>query len=73
MLVADAGLGTINLVRLSVGALTGVRGVVVFLNRFDRDVDLHRRNLDWLRTREGLEVETDPEALALRLETLISR
>ena len=51
----------------------GPRGLVVFLNRFDRAVDLHRRNLDWLRTREGLEVETDPEALALRLEALISR
>ena len=73
VLVADAGLGTINLVRLSVGALAGLRGLVVFLNRFDRAVDLHRRNLDWLRTREGLEVETDPEALALRLEALISR
>ena len=73
VLVADAGLGTINLVRLSVGALTGLRRVVVFLNRFDRAVDLHRRNLEWLRTREGLEIETDPEALALQLETLISR
>jgi len=73
VLVADAGLGTINLVRLSVGALPGPRGLVVFLNRFDRAVDLHRRNLDWLRTREGLEVETDPEALSLRLEALISR
>ena len=38
--------------------------VVVYLNRFDRADDLHRRNLDWLRTREGLEVVTDPEALA---------
>ena len=64
VLVADAGLGTINLVRLSVGALAGVRGVVVYLNRFDGDDELHRRNRDWLRTREGLEVVTDPEALA---------
>ena len=73
VLVADAGLGTINLVRLSVGALAGFRGVVVFLNRYDGDDELHRRNLEWLRTREGLEVVTDPEALALRLENLISR
>ena len=53
MLVADAGLGTINSVRLSVGALAGPRGLVVFLNRFDAADDLHRRNRDWLRTREA--------------------
>ena len=40
ILVADAGLGTINLVRLSVGALAGHR-VVVYLNRFDGDDELH--------------------------------
>ena len=64
MLVADAGLGTINLVRLCVDALAAHRGVVVYLNRFDAADDLHRRNRDWLATREGLEVVTDPEALA---------
>ena len=41
VLVADAGLGTINLVRLSVDALAADR-VVVYLNRFDGDDDLHR-------------------------------
>ena len=35
-----------------------------YLNRFDPGDDLHRRNRDWLVTREGLEVVTDPEALA---------
>ena len=40
------------------------RRLVVVLNRFDPSIDVHRRNLAWLRTREGLEVVTDPEALA---------
>jgi dethiobiotin synthetase len=62
LLVADAELGTINLVRLSAGALAGQR-VVVYLNRFDRGNELHARNRDWLVTREGLEVVTHPEAL----------
>jgi dethiobiotin synthetase len=63
VLVADAGLGTINAVRLSVAALAPHR-VVVALNRFDLGDDLHVRNRDWLVRREGLEVVTDPEALA---------
>jgi len=62
VLVADAGLGTINAVHLSVDALLGHR-VVVFLNRFDSRHDLHTRNRDWLVTRAGLEVVTDPETL----------
>ena len=62
VLVADAGLGTINAVHLSIDALAGHR-VVVFLNRFDPGNDLHVRNRDWLTTRAGLEIVTDPEAL----------
>ncbi len=62
ILVADAELGTINLVRLSTAALASDR-VVVYLNRFDRDTELHERNRDWLATREGFEVVTDLEAL----------
>jgi dethiobiotin synthetase len=59
VLVADAGLGTLNAVRLSVGALTDVRchgqascTPFVVLNRFDASSDLHRRNLAWLRDRD---------------------
>jgi dethiobiotin synthetase len=63
VLVADAGLGTISAVRLAVDALARHR-VVVHLNRFDAANDLQRRNREWLVTREGLEVVTDPEALA---------
>ncbi len=65
VLVADAGLGTINVVRLCIAALE--RPPIVYLNRFDVDNDLHQRNAEWLRTRDGLEVVTDPEALAQRL------
>jgi dethiobiotin synthetase len=63
VLVADAGLGTINAVRLCAAALAAFT-VVVALNRYDDANDLHRRNAEWLRTREGLEIVTDPEALA---------
>jgi len=44
LLVADAGLGTINSVRLTLGVLTPW-DVVVFLNRFDAGDPLHRANL----------------------------
>ena len=47
ILVADAGLGTINAVRLSLAALAGCP-VVVHLNRFAASDDLHRRNRGWL-------------------------
>jgi dethiobiotin synthetase len=63
VLVADAELGTINLVRLSTEVLRAHR-VVVYLNRYESERELHARNRDWLVTREGLEVVTDPEALA---------
>lgn len=66
VLVADAGLGTVNSVRLGVDVFARWP-VVVFLNRFDPDDDLHRRNLDWLRTRERLEVVVDLEALSNRV------
>ena len=61
VLVADAGLGTINAVRLTLDALGSLapRAVVV-LNRFDAGSDLHRRNLDWLRGRDGRRVLTIP-------------
>ena len=65
LLVADAGLGTINAVRLAVDALQrAALPSVVVLNRYDRDDRLHRDNVDWLRARDGVEVETaDPPGL----------
>jgi dethiobiotin synthetase len=62
VLVADAGLGTINGVRLSLAALAGWP-VTVVLNRFDPGDDLHRRNLEWLAGRDGHPVVTDPDHL----------
>jgi dethiobiotin synthetase len=59
LVVADAGLGTINSIRLSVDALAGERGakpevpVAVVLNRFDGDHEIHRRNRTWLESRDG--------------------
>jgi dethiobiotin synthetase len=65
LLVADAGLGTINAVRLSVGALTAratvdATSVVTVLNRFDEADDLHRRNRAWLTGQDGLTVVVLP-------------
>jgi dethiobiotin synthetase len=58
LLVADAGLGTINAVRLTAGALArdGLAGqdVIVVLNRFDEGDDLHRRNRNWLQVQDEL-------------------
>ena len=56
LLVADAGLGTINGVRLSLAALGDGVPVHVHLNRFDPDEDLHRRNRAWLVDGDGLPV-----------------
>jgi len=62
LLVADAGLGTINGVRLAAAALVSWP-VTVVLNRFDVDDELHVRNRDWLSGRDGYAVVTDPDAL----------
>lgn len=65
LLVADAGLGTINDVRLSSAALTTAVGrpVTVVLNRFDAADDIHVRNLDWLTEVDALDVVTDTDDL----------
>jgi dethiobiotin synthetase len=55
VLVADAGLGTINLVRLSRAALHAWP-VVVALNRYDETEVLHRANRSWLRDTDDLTV-----------------
>jgi dethiobiotin synthetase len=61
LLVADAGLGTLNAVRLSLAALAGQR-VIVLLNRFDTNNELHRRNRDWLAQRDHALVITSADA-----------
>lgn len=63
VLVADAGLGTINLVRMSIAALAPVP-VLVFLNRYEASDGLHRANRTWLQERDCLEVVVDVGVLA---------
>ncbi len=61
VLVADAGLGTINAVRLTLAALGPLAAsAVVALNRFDVSLNLHVRNREWLHERDGLSVVTLP-------------
>ncbi|MBI2710270.1 MAG: dethiobiotin synthase [Actinobacteria bacterium] len=69
VLVADAGLGTVNAVRLSLAVLDRWP-VVVLLNRYDPGDDLHRRNRAWLETHEGLGPLVETEAL---VDVLVSR
>jgi dethiobiotin synthetase len=57
VLVADAGLGTLNSVRLCLRVL-GATPTIVFLNRFDAREELHRRNEQWLRD-EGVQLRRD--------------
>ena len=57
LLVADAGLGTINSVRLSAEALAPLP-VKVLLNRFEAGLDLHERNRSWLHDADGFDVAT---------------
>lgn len=66
ILVADAGLGTINGVRLSMAALGDVP-VAVVLNRFDPHHEIHVRNVDWLRDRDGFDVHLDVASLSAHL------
>lgn len=66
VLVADAGLGAINAVRLSALAFHGFRLLVV-LNKFDSANDLHRRNKVWL-VQIGFEVAIDPLEVSARIQ-----
>jgi dethiobiotin synthetase len=66
VLVADAGLGTINSIRLTMDALDSGPSapapvpVVVVLNRYDGKHEIHRRNHEWLQDREGYRMVTLP-------------
>jgi dethiobiotin synthetase len=68
LLVADAGLGTINSVRLTVGVVP--EDVIVILNRFDGSNEVHVRNRQWLSERDGLVVVALPGGEA-RLGALV--
>lgn len=70
VLVADAGLGTLHAVRSAVDGLgEQAAGSIVFLNRFDATVPLHRENADWLCDVDGLTVTTDLDVLARTLRS----
>jgi dethiobiotin synthetase len=69
VLVANAGLGAVNDVRLSAAALAGVAPLVVFLNRFDSGATVDRRNLSFLRA-DGFEVVADVPSLERLLHVL---
>lgn len=69
LLVADAGLGTINAVRSGIDALAPLQAIVL-LNRYDTDDPLHAANRTWLVERDGLDVLTDVASLATRLVPL---
>ena len=45
--------------------------MIVFVNRFDRNNDLHRRNREWL-TEAGHRIETEVNALADHLAPRLS-
>ena len=62
VLVADAGLGTINAIRLSLQPLASYR-VQILLNRYEAADELHRLNAEWLRDRDGLRIALDPASL----------
>lgn len=63
VVVADAELGTINLVRLSTQALADWP-TLVLLNRFDAESKLHLSNLAWLAGHDGLRVTTSIDTAA---------
>lgn len=53
LLVADAGLGTLNSIRLATRALSYHR-VHILLNRYDASNELHCLNADWLRQHDRI-------------------
>jgi dethiobiotin synthetase len=75
LLIADAGLGTINSVRLSMQALSGgcnfSTEIVVILNRYSESNELHVLNRRWLTERGGLRLIAIPSELS-ELRALVS-
>lgn len=66
LLLAAAGLGALNAVRMSVDAFVGVP-IVVALNWYDEGNGVHTGNRDWLREEDGYDVVTGPETAAARI------
>lgn len=72
LLVADAELGTLNSVRLTMAAV-GRTPTVVYLNRFQPDKQLHELNRRWLIEHDQLTVITDLHSLAIAIEDACPR
>lgn len=72
LLVADAELGTINSIRLTLAAV-GNTPTLVYLNRFQGDNELHELNRRWLNEQDKLEVITDVHSLVIAIENLARR
>ena len=70
VVVAPSGLGAINDVLTNVESLGSTGPLLVFLNRFDPEDDLQRRNLEWLRGRAGLTVAVTVDEVTRRVEAL---
>lgn len=72
LIVTDARLGTINATMLTLAALEKWPAVV-FVNRFDPDDDLHRRNLAWMERHAGVAVETALDVTLVRCRSDVDR
>jgi len=73
ILVADAGLGTINAIRPAVTALQAIAPVLVILNRFDPTAELHERNRVWLQQYYNIDPSTSVALLGSQLLGLIGK
>ena len=63
VLVAPSALGAISDVLTSLDSIADRWPVIVFLNRFDPEDEVCRRNLEWLRSR-GITAAVDPAEVA---------
>jgi dethiobiotin synthetase len=73
LLIADAGLGTINQIILSLEAINSgahVATPIVVLNRFDPADDLHKRNRDWLIEHLEVDVLSSVQAVLAKISPL---
>lgn len=66
LLVAAAGLGTLNAIRLTLATLDGLP-TQVFLNRFDPQDPVHHANIQWLAEHDGVAAFTAIDALATHM------
>ena len=71
VLVADAGVGAINSVRLCASTLDP-QAFTVVLNRFDRSDTVHEANRAWLGDRDGFAVVTSVDECVRRLDHFAS-